>query len=104
MIKRVVYEWFVEEVDQYGDIDNVSHFPTLAEIMQYVADIESQEGWTIQIGIVRDYCFDGDGWSGSDRSWAYFKNGKLSEYFLDTNGDETIKVPKRFYQEAMEII
>ena len=76
------YEWDLETWED-GEIVNHNFF----DKMQSPSQVESNE----HIVLV---CDDQDG-----RSWAYVKDGKLPEFFLDAYDIPVRKVPKKFHRE-----
>ena len=88
----VVYEWIVEALDEYGDIDDVFH----------AADFMDAIGWAAaspqkRICLVRD-----SGPRLETKLWAYLENGTLPATFSDSAGDDSgVKVPNRFKVESI---
>ena len=83
----VIYEWCVEVVNGYGDIVDNYFSDSLEEALEWVGDDETQ------ICLVRTA---GTG----DRTWAYLTGGMLPDYFYDSNGHDTTRVPLRFHRET----
>jgi arginine repressor len=88
----VEYEWDCEKVDrEEGDI--VDHFfgESLEEVLGWVEADDDQHEYRI---VLERVC-------GMNRSWAYvIDDGTLPEYFADSAGNDTTKVPQRFHREA----
>lgn len=91
MQTRVFYEWTTETIDADGDIVDSGFFDKLSDISK--DDFESND-----VGLVRN---EGDEANGlKDKFWAYIKDGKLPEYFVDGGGHEiSIKVPQKYHKE-----
>jgi hypothetical protein len=89
----VGYEWTIEAVDEYGDIQDNDHRDSLKKSRESAEFFKSQ-GWSkVEIGLVRNVGDDVDGLQ--DRQWAYLEDDKLPIKF-----DGGAKVPVRFLQEA----
>lgn len=90
----VYYEWDVEEVDKYGDIQDHYHSDNYSKCLKWYNTQSANEssGFTSRIVLVRD--------DDKSRSWAYMVNGDLPLHFEDANGIEVAKVPKRFHDEV----
>ena len=79
------YEWTVETVDSYGDINQCEFFARLEDCMFPVYG-------HYDIGLVR---YVGDELDGEQsRSYAYIKNGQLPNRF-----DNGRTIPARFHEE-----
>ena len=89
----VGYEWVIEAVDEYGDIQSITHADILSKAFEY-KDFFHTEGWErVEIGLVRDVGDDIDGLQ--NRQWAYLEDDKLPATF-----DGGAKIPKRFLEEV----
>lgn len=88
----VDYEWCCEVVDQHGDIVESYFALSCAGALSWVED----DGREYQICLVRT-C--GEGY----RSWAYMSNGQLPDYFADSAGHDTTRVPQRFHREVERV-
>lgn len=87
MPNKVIYEWAVETVDEFGDIENSSFYDTIEE----VPTLEDNQ----RLCLVRNEGNDVEGLT--LRLWAYVVDGKLPEYFSDSNDCEVAyKVPKKY--------
>lgn len=91
MTYPVTYEWVLEQIDEYGDIYDIDHVTSLAEL-------ENRHTTYDAIGIQCDV------WDSSmgTRLWAYIENdGSLSLPSHLKNAFETPvrTVPKRFHRE-----
>lgn len=87
MPNKVIYEWSVETVDEFGDIEDSSFYDTIEE----VPALEDNH----RLCLVRNEGNDNDGLT--NRLWAYVVDGKLPEYFSDSNECEVgYKVPLKF--------
>ena len=100
---KVSYEWDVETIDLYGDIEDHWFAESAEEALSFLKkDIDKKPiiGFKGQrLVIVRD---EGDGIHGvTDRLWAYVKkDGNLPEFFENAAGEETrIRVPKKYHAE-----
>ena len=89
----VEYEWDVETVDEYGDIEH-EHCASYADCLRLM-DEPAPEGCRYDVVLVRDDDYE--------RSWAYMENNKLPEYFKDVYGRRVVKVPKRFVAEVAKV-
>lgn len=95
----VVYEWDRETVADgdsadFEDGECIDHRHGVSYMDVLISSREQPpEGCRFLLVLVRD---DDKG-----RSWAYVENGKLDDYFTDANGDELVKVPKRFHKELV---
>lgn len=86
MKNKVIYEWSVETVDENGDIIDSSFWDE-----KPTEPLEQNQ----KLCLIRNEGNEIDGVT--DRLWAYVENGKLPEYFTDSNDCiVSIKVPKRF--------
>lgn len=91
MQNKVDYEWTTETIDADGDIIDSSFYDKLSSISK--DDFKSND-----VGLVRNEGNEADGLE--DRFWAYIKDGKLPEYFVDGGGHSIdIKVPQKFHKE-----
>ena len=98
----IVYEWDAETVNVHEDIDDHNHADTLSEVLRYCSN-EPADGSHYRIVLVRDKFDECRGLV--DRSWAYLNDdGTLPEYFSDSCGEDTFKVPKRFHREAASLV
>lgn len=87
MANKVIYEWSVETVNEFGDIENCYFYDTIQE----VPTLENNQ----RLCLVRNEGNDNEGLT--YRLWAYVLNGKLPEYFSDANDCEVgYKVPLKF--------
>lgn len=87
MPNKVFYEWSVETIDEFGDIEDSSFYDTIEE----VPTLEDNQ----RLCLVRNEGNDDEGLT--HRLWAYVKDGKLPEYFSDSNECEVgYKVPLKF--------
>ena len=95
-MKRLRYEWDIEEIDEHGDIIDHHHRDKLSEFFECVADdfaaALKREGY--QLVLVRD-TLDSDG-AVDLRSWADVEDGKLPVFSGDGFGRCAAKVPPRF--------
>lgn len=89
----VDYEWDVEVLDEHGDIeDHHFHVSAMDMVKEHTENPQSD------MVLVRSVGNNDDGVV--DRLWAYVKDGKLPEYFEDSNRRDTgYRVPKRFHEE-----
>jgi hypothetical protein len=84
----VRYEWAIETVDEYGDVNDVDHDDRLVNLLAVCL------GPTKHLVLIRD---EGDEFEGLiDRQWAYVKPAKT----LPTHFDGGAKVPQRFHKEV----
>ena len=90
----VNYEWCIEGIDKYGDIQDVNHSDTLSFYVEGHFDLADDEVKK-DLGLIRDIWTDYDDLA--DRVYAYVDGGTLPEYFEESG----FKVPKRFHQELM---
>ena len=91
----VSYEWLVEVIDVNGDIEDVRHYDSAIDMIADVAN-EQATGHSVNYGLVRD-AFSNMGIG--CRSWAYVKDGKLSNVTFDAGDIEIASVPKRLINE-----
>ena len=91
MRNQSVYEWVIEELDEFGDIIDPEYFDSLKSH----GKIEVSE--TMRLALVWEYGNDVDG--EQDRAYAYVdpETTKLPEEF--ENGRA---VPQRFHQELYQ--
>jgi hypothetical protein len=102
----VTYEWVIEGIDAWGDIEDVHHADTYVEALKLAGHLRGV--WpSVDVGLVRDVGNDVEGLT--DRAWAYVVDGKLPETFNYGGADEElgipdqdsgIPVPKRFHAEV----
>ena len=90
---KINYEWDVETVDEFGDIQDHDHSETLRD---YHLEVEAPN----RLVLVRDSYTD----YGLDRSWAYVEDGKLPSHFEDAYGQKIRRIPKRFQFEMDRLI
>lgn len=96
----VIYEWDVETQLEYPDGENDvidhHHFECFSDALSYskTAPEPHDEGKTEHmLVLVRD---DNEG-----RSWAYLDDdGTLPEFFMNADGKNTTRVPKRFHEQV----
>lgn len=81
--KTMTYEWIEEELKD-GEIVDVMHLDG--------APVISDDDDT-------DWALVCDDWEKDVKSWAYVKNGKLPEFFLNAFNDPVKKVPTRYINE-----
>lgn len=86
MSARIQYEWVIETVDEFGDIQDVNHSDTFPGFPRQGLDI----------GLVRDVI---DETGVIDRAWAYINQGSLPTHFNDGR-NITHAVPKRYLEEV----
>lgn len=87
MRNKVTYEWDLETLDEYGDIQD-------HDFAERLIDLKGKE-W--RLVLVRD---EGNELNGlANRYWAYVENGKLPECFSNATNVVNIKVPQRFHKE-----
>lgn len=91
----VFYEWDVEIVERNGeDLDVIEHLHQ----RNYQGTIDERTNrldgpkHSYRTVLVRD--------DDAGRSWAYMEGKKLPEYFIDSGGADTHKVPDRFHKEV----
>jgi len=89
----VSFEWVIEGVDEFGDIQDVNHTDSLKKALE-VAEIVKTEWPRVEIGLVRDRGDEIDGLQ--DRQWAYLTDGVLPTKF-----DGGAQVPKRFLEAVV---
>ena len=99
-MKRLRYEWDIEEIDEHGDIIDHHHRDKLSEFFEcgFADDFAAalkREGYLLVL--VRDM-LDRNG-DVDLRSWAYVKDGKLPVFSHDAWGRYVAKVPQRFHRE-----
>ena len=86
---------FRSVIDEHGDIEDVRHHDSAIDMIADVAN-EQATGRFVNYGLVRD-AFSGMGIG--CRSWAYVKDGKLSNMTFDAGDIEIASVPKRLIRE-----
>ena len=91
MRNRVDYEWDIETVDEYDDIQDHHHSDVCFDLIKY--PLKESE----RLVLVRDVGNDDDGLQ--DRQWAYVDASGLPDFF-----DGGAKVPKRFHKELAKYI
>lgn len=102
MRDSVEWEWDVEILNEYGDIED-HHFQT--SFRDCVLEDNGDESY-FEIVLVRSAGNDDDGVT--DRSWAYLdEDGNIPEYTStpDSEGqyvNQCHKVPKRFHAEVVK--
>lgn len=101
--QKTVYEWDVETWDEHDDIQDHAHSDKLeAGMLDTCTYIdENNDAITPHLVLVRDVweLFSEEDGDLKYRDWAYVKDGKLPEEFMDG-----IKVPKRFHEELARVI
>jgi hypothetical protein len=88
------YEWVIETVDAYGDIQSVWHNDKFKEAAATAAFLKADGEQRVEVGLVRDDINDYDE-NLEDRQWAYLEDGVLPAKF-----DGGAKVPKRYLAEV----
>ena len=86
------YEWDVETLDEFGDIEDHNHSEKLRP---YHLDLEPSQ----RLVLVCDH-WEG-GWM--YRSWAYVVDGELPEHLVDAYDTEIRRVPQRFHKELAKM-
>jgi hypothetical protein len=82
MKNKVIHEWLVESVDQYGDIIDSNCYPTLKDAICTTEGADYSDGGYYRLGLVRDEGNEVDHLL--DRQWAYFQpDGILPESYSD---------------------
>lgn len=103
----VAYEWDVETQVTYDDRNDIDSMDVLdhqhvnsykeAKLVAAGTPEPHEEGTvTHHIVLVRD---DDEG-----RAWAYLEDGVLPEFFMDADGKNTTRVPKRFHEEVARAV
>lgn len=83
------YEWVLEELDEYDDVNNVIH-PDKSDLPECLT-LSKQPNY--DLALVRDrFNMYGE----HIRGWAYVKDGRLPEHFSDASGNNVGKVPPQF--------
>lgn len=96
MGKQIRYEWAIEQVDAYGDVVDVNHYETLAQLRRDLDD-EETGGAIAQVVLVRDVVDESFGVL--DRQWAYPETDG-GEIALPNFFDGGAKVPARFHRQT----
>lgn len=94
---RVLYEWDIETVDNYGDIQDHYHGDTLYGLLKILERWETTEGESYRLALVRDvWDIHDDGLE--DRQWWYPLDTPLDTlpYFED------VAVPKKYRAEFLK--
>ena len=92
----IFYEWAIETIDASGDIEDVDHRDTFAEVLQVIKG-GATDGCSYRVALTRlRYC-NNDRDQLIERSYAYLDDGKLPAEFED--GD-MCRVPARFHKEV----
>ena len=86
MNDKYLYEWDIETLDEFGDIEDHDHS---TKLQPYHLDLEPNQN----LVLVCDHYPDT---GGLDRSWAYVKDNTLPLYFEDAYRNKTTHVPRRF--------
>ena len=90
----VTYEWTVEEVDEHGDIQDVSFWDTPIQCLVHMRFAPS-DGRHYEWGIKRQ---EFNSRSPFDNfTYAYIESHTLPEHFSDTAGNDATRVPARFH-------
>lgn len=84
----IVYEWDYETWED-GEVIDHDHEDKLKSF--------TPDRKTDHLVLVRNEGSDAEGLT--DRHWAYVVEGKLPEFFSDTRGEISIRVPVRFHNE-----
>lgn len=91
---QTLYEWDYETVDVHGDVQDHNH----ADKLSMFTDSDK----TDSLVLIRNSGNEAEGLT--ERYWAYVKNGKLPEYFQDSNENNICKVPARFHAELAKYV
>ena len=98
MRKKVSYEWDIETVDEFGDIQEHASAKRLNEFPPEDLQLAIKTG---NLALIRNTWIDyGDGENGEldDKSWAYVSDGRLSIEF-----DNGIPVPVKYLTEYQTV-
>lgn len=77
----ITYEWIVEKLDEFGDIQDISPSDTYAQALRYRDFYRNEGAEEIEVGLVRNRWNDIDE-DLEDRQWAYLdEDGKLPDKF-----------------------
>jgi hypothetical protein len=88
-------EWLVEEIDEHGEIIEVTHCDSYLQARRFAGLSDAPQ---VDIGLVRDRGNDTDGLI--NRQWAYIDaDGKLPIRFEDSGGSEGALVPPGYHRE-----
>lgn len=91
---EVIYEWCVEELDDYGDIAENHYLNELNEVNPLLDYLRAQgKDANHNLVLVRSVGNDAKGMV--DRKWAYVENNALPNKFTDSD----YKVPERYQDE-----
>ena len=99
-MKRLRYEWDIEDIDEDSTISDHHHRDKLSEFFElgFADDFAAAlKGLGCQLVLVRD-TVDKD-YGIVFRSWAYVEDGKLPVFSHDGCGRRAAKVPQRFHRE-----
>lgn len=84
----IVYEWFVEDMDEYGDIEDVDYYDTYAETQTEIDKIDNPV-----VGLCKTKS-NKEADSVESRVYAYILDGILESTF-----DDGSKVPEKYRRE-----
>jgi hypothetical protein len=93
---QVRYEWDVETIDAYGDVQEHAHHTSYAMCLRELALTHVAAGDTRVVVLVRD--------DDRCRSWAYVEAGQLPEYLEDAYQRPVARVPKRYIEEVAKLL
>ena len=88
----VIYQWTVEEVDEDGDIQDVSFWDGPTDCLKQMRS-PPPNGSHYEWGVRREQ----DGAFGIDYTYAYVESQALPDCFVDSLGYDTTRVPKRIH-------
>jgi len=81
------YEWDIEEIDEFGDVEEHNFRSKLKDLLEIKGDLV----------LVRTTGSEANGVD--DRQWAYVENGELPETFSDG-----AKIPEKFRKELKNFL
>jgi len=91
------YEWAVETLDYWNDIEDVDHFDTYAEVQRFIKQNPPEFDRPYRVALTRLRYDANDREQLVERSYAYLDEGKLPMEFED--GD-MCRVPAKFHKEV----
>lgn len=97
VMQTVFYEWAVETIDEFSNIEDVDHFDTYAEVLQFIEQNEPEPGYEYRVALTRLRYSPDDRDQLVERSYAYMDDGALPREFED--GD-MCRVPAKFHKEV----
>ena len=107
MRNEICYEWAIEYVDEYGDIQDI-HFEDVGGLSILLRSVEFGErrcddyDWLPRLVVVYNLGNEHEGLV--ERHYCYLVDGELDTHFRETCGTPMRKVPQRLKTEFIKAV